>query len=146
MVKALSTPCVSEPLAHGLFRIGLLKAAHGGKIATAQSVFKEISHALELGRGLGLAAVAQAELLQAHEIFAELRCGALGGGAGVIELVHEPGGECAEGDELLAMQRFNLVGLKALRAVGENHFAHGRATGKEGPEVLFGEADEHGIL
>ena len=128
MVNAFSTLRLVEPLAHGLFRVGLLQAAHGGKIATAESVLKQISHALELGRGLGFAAVAQAELLQAEKIFAELRCGALGGCAGVIELVHEPGGHGAEGDELLAMQRFNLIGLKAQRAVGEDRFANRRGS------------------
>ncbi len=128
MVKAFSTPCLVEPLAHGLFRVGLLKAAHGGQIATAESVFEEISHALELGRGFGLAAVAQAELLQTQEILAELRGGALGGGAGIVELVHEAGGEGAKGDELFAMQRFNLIGLKALRRCRRERFCGPRGS------------------
>jgi hypothetical protein len=124
----------------------LFDAAHGRKIAAAKSVLEEISHALELSGGLGLAAVAQAEPLQAEEVFAELRGSALGGGAGVVELVHKACGEGAKGDELLAMQRFNLIGLKPLRAVVEDGFADGRAAGEEGPEILFGKADKHGIL
>ena len=90
MVKAFSTPALVEPLGHGLFRVGLLQAAHGGQIATAESVFEQISHALELGGGLGLAAVAQAELLQAQQIFAQLRGGALGGGAGIVSSCIRP--------------------------------------------------------
>ena len=70
---------LSQPLAHGLFRVGLLDAAHGSQIATAQGVFEQPFHAPDLFRGFGFSAAAQADLLKAQQVFAELRRGALGG-------------------------------------------------------------------
>ena len=60
--------------------------------------------------------------------------------------MHEAGGERTQGDELFAVQRLDLIGLQALRAVGEDNFAHRGAAGKQGPEILLAEAKQHGIL
>ena len=80
----------------------------------------------QLLRRLGFFRAAQAQLLQAEQVLAQLRGGALGGRAGIVQLVHQAGGERAQRDELFAMQRLDLVGLQALRAVGQNNFAHRR--------------------
>jgi hypothetical protein len=60
-----------------------------------------------------------------------------------VQLVHEARGESAEGDELFAMQRLNLIGLKAYRAVGKDSLADGGAAGQKGPEVLLGETEKN---
>ena len=102
-----------------------------------ERVLQQALHALELSVGLGLVAGAQAELLQAQQIFAQLRGGALGGRAGIVQLVHQAGGQRAQRDQLLAVQRLHLVGLQALRHVGQHDFAHRRAAGQQRPEILL---------
>ena len=71
----------------------------------------------------GPCAVAQAQLLQLQQVFAQLRSGAFGCGAGIVQLVHQPGRERAQRDKFLAMQRLHLIGLQPLRHVGQHHFA-----------------------
>ena len=111
MVKAFSTPA---PASHSLMASSASACSMlliAGWLQPLQGVLQQTSHALQLRRRFGLAAAAQAELLQAQQVLAELRGGALGGRAGIVQLVHEAGGKRAQRDELLAVQRLNLVGL-----------------------------------
>jgi len=63
-----------------------------------------------------------------------------------VQLVHQAGGQRSKRDQLLPVQRFHLVGLQALRHVGQNHFARCRAAGHQRPETLLAETHQHGIL
>ncbi len=60
--------------------------------------------------------------------------------------MHEPGGECTQGDQLLAVQRLNLVGLQPLSHIRKDHFAHRGAASKQRPKVLLGEAQQQRVL
>ena len=66
------------------------------------------------GGVFGLSAVRRLSSCRRMQVFAQLRGGALGGRARIVQLVHQAGGEGAERDELFAVQRFNLVGLETL--------------------------------
>ena len=70
---------LSQPFAHGLLGVGLLDAAHGLLVAAVEGVFEKALHALDLIGGFGFRAAAQTDLLEAQQVFAELRRGALGG-------------------------------------------------------------------
>ena len=126
-----------QPLGHGLFGIGLLERAQCGGVAAAQRLLQQAAHAVKLDAGFGLGAGAQAELLQAQQILAQLRGGALGRRTGVVQLMHQSRRQRSQRDQLLAVQRLHLVGLQPLRHVGQHHLARRRAAGHQRPELLL---------
>ena len=60
--------------------------------------------------------------------------------------MHETGGKRAQGDQLLAVQRLDLIGLQALCAVIEDDFPYRGAAGKQRPEILFAKAKQNRVL
>ena len=89
----------------------------------------------QLLRCLGLLADAQAQLLQPHQVFAQLRGRPLGRRPGIVQLVHQPGRQRSQRNQLFAMQRLCLVRMKPLRHIGQYHLAHRRAARHQGPEL-----------
>jgi hypothetical protein len=81
-------------------------------------------------------------VVQALEVLAQLGGGATGGGAGVVELVHETGGEGAQGGHFLLLDGHALQSLEARGHVAQDGLADMGAGGHELPERLFVETDE----
>ena len=94
-------------------------------------------HAFQLQLCLRFACAAQAQLLQPHQVFPQLRCRALGRRARIVQLVHQPRGERPQRHQLFAMQRLHLVGLHPQRHIRQNYLARLRAAGKQLPELLL---------
>ena len=80
--------------------------------------------------------------MEAKEVFAELGGRAAGGGSGVVEFVHEAGGEGAEGGHLLLLEGDVLHLLETKCHIIQDGFADLRAGGHEGPEAVFIEPEE----
>ncbi len=79
-----------QPVGQSLFGIRLLQGAEGGGVAAAQGVFQQLFHAIELLAIFGLVAEAEAEPLQAEQVFTQLGGGAFGGGAGLCNSCIRP--------------------------------------------------------
>ena len=63
---------------------------------------------MQLDRRFRVVADAQTQLLQAKQILAQLGCRALGCGTGIVQFVHQAGGQRAQRNQLFAMQRFHV--------------------------------------
>ena len=134
-----------QPLGHCFFGIGLLQAAQGRSFAAGDSLLEQAVHAFQLFRRLGRAAVAQRDLLQAAQVFSQLSGSTLGSRSGIMQLVHQPCGKRAQRHQLLAVQGFNLVGLQALRYIGQHRGAHRGAARQHIPKFRFVKADQNRI-
>ena len=131
-----------HPLGEGLFGVALFERVHAQRLFLGERVLLQVEHALlllvaEVGLGeLG------GELVHAHQVFAQLRRGADGGGAGVVQLVHQAGGEGAERGHLLLLHHDALELLEPVRHVAEDGLAHLGAGGHDVPELLFVELEQ----
>ncbi len=110
--------------------------------AGGDGLLLQLEEALLLLHAEGGAAELGAEVVEALEVLAELGGGAAGGGAGVVELVHEAGGEGAERGHLLLLEGEALQALEAGGHVAQDGLADMGAGGHELPEGVFVEADE----
>jgi hypothetical protein len=110
--------------------------------AGGDGVVLELEEALLLLGAEGGAAELGAELVEALEVSTELGGGAAGGGAGIVKLVHEAGGEGAEGGHFFLLHGHALDALEAGGHVAQDGLADLGAGGHEVPERLFVEADD----
>src|SRR5580692_9647527 len=60
--------------------------------------------------------------------------------------MHQACGESSERNQLLAMQRFDLVGLHPARHVRQDYLARRRAAGENSPELIGCETNQLGVF
>src|SRR5271156_2760207 len=97
-------PNALQPAEEFVFSISLVQRAHGGWLLELEDLFLQIAQAVLLFGGKRRPREAQADLLQAGKIFAQLRGGAPRRGPRIVELVHQPSRKGSERDELFAVQ------------------------------------------
>ena len=102
-----------HPFGEGFFGVALVEGVHADGLVDCESLFLKIEHALFLLGGQVAFLELDGELVHSHEVFAELGGGAAGGCSGVVELVHEAGGEGAEGGHLFLLDVDALELLEA---------------------------------
>ncbi len=75
--------------------------------------------------------------MHSHQVLAQLRGGAASGGARIVQLMHQTGGECAERGHLLLLQGYALHLLEAVGHIAQDGLANLRATRHQIPELFF---------
>ncbi len=126
--QASSTCGVLHPFGEGLFGVALFEGVHVDGVSLGEGVLLQLEHALLLlVAQVGLGELG-GEAVHAQEVVAELGGGADGGCAGVVELMHEAGGEGAEGGHLFLLddacsgmfwKRMAMLPRMALRTLGQ---------------------------
>ena len=106
-------------------------------MAAAHGVLQQAVHAFQLFRRLRLDRRSAGSGPAAHQVFAQLRCGALGGRSRIVQLVHQARSQRSQRYQLLAMQRLHLVHLTAVAAMSASTtLRRRRAARHQGPELL----------
>ncbi len=109
MVNAFSTPAAASQSAKASSASDCSKVLRAGAWQPLKACSNNCFMQSSLLAIFGLVAEAEAEPLQAEQVFTQLEAARLAAEPGLCNFVHQAGGEGAEGDEFFAVQRFDLI-------------------------------------